>query len=420
MTSPSHQKIQEFLNQMDFKLRFQSKNRQSIWRRLISYDYSVLLILSTTLWFSMPADAYPEFIGYGYGSCITCHYNGLGNGPLNDYGRGVWAAEIADNVFSSKASLEDLSASSGFLGSTALPAWLRPHVKYRGINVQPNPGSENSKSTFYHMQLDVGSTLIFDEEQKYMIVANYGYIPSPDRSQRNNLNRFRTRDLFLRAQLSETLWLYLGKMEKAYGIRNVDHTSYNRLPQELNQNTQAHGAVLHYIGETMELALNPFNGNMDAEAQSFEQKGVSFTSEVEVIEKGRVGVSALKSASQEKNEIALAGLHWKQGLSTGTALLAEYGMVQKKDPTSARNGSYTFLQSMIRLYKGNHFITNIERYNQDVASEAPDQWKVGLGLLYFPFQRLEFRAHAVHQRSVSSDAVTKDNWALQGQVHLAL
>ncbi|MBC7464797.1 MAG: hypothetical protein H7256_02295, partial [Bdellovibrio sp.] len=38
------------------------------------------------------ANAYPDFISYGYRTCITCHYNGQGGGALNDYGRAVWAS----------------------------------------------------------------------------------------------------------------------------------------------------------------------------------------------------------------------------------------------------------------------------------------------------------------------------------------
>lgn len=388
--------------------------------KLYKNTLALLILIVSHLLVSPFTQAYPEFIGYGYGSCITCHYNGLGNGALNDYGRGVWASEIAANIFSKTTKLEDLSARSGFLGSKELPYWIRPHIKYRGINVLPNPGGAGSKTKYYHMQIDAGAAIAIDQDQKYLIMLNYGYVPSPDPNMKNNLNRFLGRDLYLRVQATETIWLYLGKLEKAYGLRNVDHTSYNRVPQELFQNTQSHGAIIHYLGETSEFAINQFVGNMDSVNKTSEQKGTSFTSDIEVMEKGRIGLSALKSESELKNATTLVGAHWKQGLSTGTALLFEYGIIQKKDTTSATNGSYSYLQSMIRLAKGNHFITNIERYNRDISATTPDRWKVGLGFLFFPFQRMEFRFHATHQRDVSSESVTDDSWALQGQVHLAL
>ena len=65
--------------------------------------------------------AYPEFIGYGYSSCITCHYNGNCGGPLNDYGRALWSPEISSRLLYPKSmSDEDMANQSGFLGP--LPA----------------------------------------------------------------------------------------------------------------------------------------------------------------------------------------------------------------------------------------------------------------------------------------------------------
>jgi hypothetical protein len=56
---------------------------------------------------ALSAKAYPEFIGYGYSSCMTCHVNGQGGGPLSDYGRALWSAEIAGRLFYSKNTTDD-------------------------------------------------------------------------------------------------------------------------------------------------------------------------------------------------------------------------------------------------------------------------------------------------------------------------
>ncbi len=88
-------------------------------------DIRVLKIFCSFLAFFFVGNfayAYPEFIGYGYKSCLTCHWNGHGSGPLNDYGRGVWASEIASRSLYPKTwKLEDLSATSGFFGPKELP-----------------------------------------------------------------------------------------------------------------------------------------------------------------------------------------------------------------------------------------------------------------------------------------------------------
>jgi hypothetical protein len=52
--------------------------------------------------FSIKAKAYPDFISYGYKSCMTCHYSGAGSGQLNDYGWALFASEFTSNLFTNK------------------------------------------------------------------------------------------------------------------------------------------------------------------------------------------------------------------------------------------------------------------------------------------------------------------------------
>src|SRR4030095_11993799 len=42
---------------------------------------------------TMPADAAPRMISYGYPNCISCHYSVQGRGLLNPYGRGIEMAQ---------------------------------------------------------------------------------------------------------------------------------------------------------------------------------------------------------------------------------------------------------------------------------------------------------------------------------------
>jgi len=49
--------------------------------------------------YSQSAKAYPNFIGHGYTSCINCHYNPFGGGPLTDYARAVAATTISSRNF---------------------------------------------------------------------------------------------------------------------------------------------------------------------------------------------------------------------------------------------------------------------------------------------------------------------------------
>lgn len=388
-------------------------------KNLIGFLFGVSLFLA-----GKPAHAYPNFIGYGYSSCLTCHTNGLGGGPINDYGRGLWAAEISSRALYPKSvKLDRISELSGFAGNPEnLPWWIRPHAKYRGILVQRNPGSGNAQQKYYHMQIDFGGTAYFDRDQKYSFTYTAGYIPNAETTQKNSVNRFLPREYFARVQIGEPFWLYLGKLDKAYGIRNLDHTSFQRLPQELNQNTQSHGVIAHYVQENYEIAGNVFVGDQASLNPKGEQKGFSLWSEYDFAPRMRGGFSFLRSNNDLEKSIMLAGVHWRQALAKGSAIMFEYGLTQKIDKSlgTSGNGSYTFVESYVEMSRGYNLLVNLERYNGDTAANTPEQWKTGIGLLMFPINRLEFRVNAWHMRQVSSEEASPDNWSLQGQLRVSL
>lgn len=391
------------------------------------------LFLSATLFlFLLPSQgfAYPDFIGYGYASCMTCHWNGLGGGPLNDYGRALWSAEIASRwIYPKSVSDEKLGEQSGFLGSAQLPYWIRPHVKYRGINVRRNPGSsEQDTSRFYQMQADVGFAAQFDEVGKYVAVLTWGNMPTPEEygAGQKGVKRMLTREAYLRAEVGDGWFLYAGQIEKAFGIRNVDHTSYQRTFQGFNNRinsvdgmAQSLGLIVHRITDESEWALNGFGGSILDESE-VKQKGFSGTGEVTIAENKRLGASLLtqKSDIQKKD---LFAVHYRQALSKGSGLLFEYGIIQ--DEASGLNkkiGSYNLLQGLVLLSRGYFLKTTVERHNREFKPEEPDRWKFSGGLLMFPIPRLEIRTEFVNGREFSNQRATDDVWALQGQVHVSL
>src|SRR4051812_8082036 len=100
------------------------------------------------------SQAYPHYIGYGYPSCATCHFNPMGNGPLTDYGRALGATALAAKPFfvSDKVTDDELGEKSGFLGSVdALPDWLRLQGSYRGMELVSSLESQPT-GMWIHMQ----------------------------------------------------------------------------------------------------------------------------------------------------------------------------------------------------------------------------------------------------------------------------
>jgi hypothetical protein len=65
-------------------------------------------------------------------------------------------------------------------------------------------------------------------------------------------------------------------------------------------------------------------------------------------------------------------------------------------------------QSIMQMEKGN--------FKQSVA----DNYRWGLGLMYFPMQRVELRVQGINVRRNQNDTVGDDTWLGQVQLHLSL
>ncbi len=393
-------------------------------KAFIHLVFLILLQLATTT-----AQAYPQFIGYGYSSCLTCHVNGHGGGPLSDYGRALWSAEIASRAFYPKSqSDEDIANQSGFLGSVELPYYVRPHIKYRGLNLRRNPGSSIDTTKFYQMQMEGGLTLQADPVGKYVAVVTYGNVNKPEDYGGGNQGLKRTLPIesYLRIEILKSWWLYAGLIEKIYGLRNIDHTSYQRTYQGFNNrnnstdgNRASNGLILHKVEELWEIAANYFVGH-PGDSTEYQQKGYSMMGEYEVGEKKRLGASTYSGKSDLLKKQMYA-VHYRQGLSKGSSFLLEYGVIQD-EPTNQNKsvGSYNLLEGTVLLSRGYNLQATVERYNKEFKASEPDKWKWSTGILAFPAPRLELRANVINTREFSNQRAPDDQWAMEGQIHVSL
>ncbi|HEY8270323.1 MAG TPA: hypothetical protein VIG33_05500 [Pseudobdellovibrionaceae bacterium] len=371
------------------------------------------------------SNAYPDFISYGYNTCITCHYNGQGNGPLNDYGRALFTTEIAArDVFNKGLSEEEIAAKSGFLGSTELPWWIRPGLKYRGLYFINNPGSEAAVKKYVIMQTDLNVAVQFDPKAKYLFIASGGYSPTPASQQANKDPKdknFISREHYFRWQANKKFFSYFGLMDKVYGVRTVDHTAFSRVVTGIAQNDQAHGVIGQYYGGSWELTGNIFLGNLLQEEANVRQQGASIMAEYDMAEKNRVGTSFLFSKNDYLDKTRFE-LHSKLGLDKGNSLLTEIGFVKDNPKLSPSNkyGGYLMMEGVYLITRGYNIISQIEYYNATLSPESPDMTRWTFGLLMFPMPRMEFRTTFVNGRSITDTTVTNDLWMLQAQLHISL
>lgn len=364
--------------------------------------------------------SYPQFIGYGYASCLTCHYNGNGHGPLTDYGRALWATEIAGRAFSGKKSVEELGESSGFLGKKELPWWVRPGLKARHLAYQVDPPAEKTHQVT--MQAEANVAVALDRDQKSVVVASFGYAPVPRRLQNSeeDIDEWISREHYVRVQESESLWFYVGMMDKVYGIRHADHTAFSRVATGLAQNDQTHGVVAQYIKPTWELSLHGFLGNLFQDPE-LRQKGFSGLFEYSLKENFRVGLTALGSTNLHL-ENRRVGVLTRYGAGGGTALMAELGLLEDAQTDGGTKTSYyLYSEVMNRLLRGYHSFFTLQLYKSALTSRQPTILKSTLGLLAFPMSRVEVRVDLENSRYLThSPQVPRDTWALLGQLHLSL
>ncbi|MGZ3722045.1 MAG: hypothetical protein ACXVA9_03880 [Bdellovibrionales bacterium] len=374
--------------------------------------------------YSSQASAYPEFIGYKYSSCLTCHYNGNGNGPLNDYGRALWSAEIAGRAFSGNKTEDQLGESSGFLGRTELPWWFRPAIKARDLYMRNNPGSSQAKTTNILMQADASVALFLDKDQKNTFVLEYGYAPQPQRIQSTagatKLKTWTSREHYYRWQAKDSLFVYAGFLDKPYGIRIVDHTAYSRSKTGLAQNDQAHGVIAQFIQPKFEWSTMLFAGNL-YQKSDVRQKGGSTLFEYEPLQAMRIGFSYLNSTNTYvANE--RVSLHSRTGLGNGSSILFETGLI-KDTPKGGDSlqGYYMYAELMQRLTRGYHLFVDAQSYKDEIKAGHDDKVTGGFGLLMFPMARTEFRVELTSNRQFNDDAnVSPESWTALAQLHISL
>ncbi len=383
-----------------------------------------ILVGFTALLISFSAHAYPDFIGYGYTSCQTCHYDSHGNGPLTDYGRALFTQEIAARSFWLPKSVSDEMAAeaSGFIPGVELPFWIRPSLKYRGLYLVQNPGGDERKMTLT-MQGDLNLVFSADQDSSTVLVLNYGVLPKKKDYYGNGKQVDAvSRAHYIRFYPTKKLLAAVGLMDIAYGLRIEDHTAFNRGRIGLGMDSQTHGLKLHFIEKDWDVAVHGFAGNMFQEKDD-RLAGGSATFEYGILETNRLGLSVL----QMKNETVTSsrlGIHNRWGITDahGSSVIAELGLKQDKASTATTNtpyGTYGLFRAMVNLARGFNILSTIQRDQSEIKFSSTENQRWDFGFLVYPWERTEVRLTTVQLKQFSPAAATKDLWQVQGQVHVS-
>ncbi len=381
---------------------------------------SLLTILLCSYLFSSKAYSYPHFISHGYNSCITCHYNPFGNGPINDYGRAVSGTAVSGREFYDEHKPEDLIASeTAFFFKESTSKHFRPFIGFRGLLYKANLGQEGSKTDFINMQLDANLVAKFGEKDQWIMSGTFGYAPIPRALQNtaagDAMKEYRTREHYIGYRPKPNFGIYFGLMDKPFGIRVVEHNSFSRITPQLTMDDQAHGMILHYSNPTFEAGLDAFVGNL-LNKEDIRMKGMSATFEQTVFEKNRIGASFMTQKNTYLKMLSTA-IHSRSQITHGTSVLFELGKVDKtpEGASPKRSEYYALLQNHIRTNRGLYFLNSVEYYKNNLDKNY--RVRFGPGLQYFPFSKLELRTDVYNTRNFNQEATSKDRWDLLMQVH---
>lgn len=381
--------------------------------------YTLLLIL---VFVTFNAEAYVNFIGHSYTSCLNCHFNPTGGGPLNDYGRVISATAISSRAFFPKKVTEErLAYTSGFLFRKPKQEWFRTQLNYRGFQLVRNPGStKNETKQWINMQADARVILKFGENDRFISVINYGYSPLPQSvPQGTSSSTWRSREHYVGFKFTPKFGVYAGLMDKAYGLKVIEHIAFSRQLPNVTQNDQTHGVLTHFLGETWEGFAHVFAGNLSQDGD-VRMKGGSLMFEKTMFESHRYGASVMKQSNNYLDLLSYSA-HTRLNLKEGSAVIAEIGQVNRKtdNGTDDRTSRYALLQTYLRPTRGLYFLTNIEYLNRDIKQD-PYSVRWGPGVQFFPMQRIELRFDMYNTRNFAPDASTRDSWFYLLQTHIWL
>ncbi|MCS6838252.1 MAG: hypothetical protein NZ480_05335 [Bdellovibrionaceae bacterium] len=385
-----------------------------------------LLLVFALFFIPYVTHGYHHFFAMGYASCMTCHYHPQGNGPLNDYGRALFATELSSRWYVPRSTSDDeLGEKSGFFWGAKGPQWLRPHIKLRYLQITDGPNSSTSSNKSYAMQREVGMAFLTSPEEKTLWVTTFTFHDPQGKYRTSSYQNFNEsgsflKELYYRRALGEERWLLIGMQDQVFGIRDVNHTLFSRRLPRLTQYDQSLGITYFLTKETYEWTVMGFMGNIN-EPPEYRMGGVSTLFERQLDDQTRLGFSFLTKKNNFHEIFALAP-QARLNLNYDAAFSFELGFlsVANLNTKAATTPTYLLAQMMYRLTRGWNFIIENEIAKVDSGGDSPIAVRTYFGLLAFVIPRGELRFNVNNGRTINFAQGQSDAWQLQTQLHLSL
>ncbi len=357
-----------------------------------------LLILQL---FSSAARAYPELARHGYPNCIACHVSPSGGGVLTEYGR-----SLSKELLSTWGNENEELLGHGLFAKP--PEWLLLGGDFQWVQVYRNdPSAISTKNFWMRNELEAAVKL-----QKFYVDASFGIQRGP--SETPHLYDSISSKHYVGYYLSDEFSLRFGKFLPAYGIYTPNHNVFTRDNLGLGIAMERLNFEAAYMGEKFDFFLTAMLGRADVEGMlkdiasdpSFDEHGLVVSSSLWLVEKFKVGASALYATSNDYAR-KLAGIFAILKLSSQFYLQSEYDW-QSKVSTSAfsaeQRGPAFFNQLAYQAHKGLDFYLIQEEAYLDLNTLDSRDDIYGAGFRFYPRPHLEFQGEFHKERNMAQFA----------------
>lgn len=330
------------------------------------------IFLSTT-----DVSARPEFLRFGYFSCVSCHAAPSGGGALTAYGRGFAAEKLSMTTY--------LNAEQPLHGAVGeAPEWLVTGGNYRLLQTY----SENSKmrrTQFFRMQADLDLGVHFGPA---WVVASAGYYGPGDTAEGKEL---KYRRHYVRFDVQDFMIVRAGKFTPRFGLMIPDHSSPVRGNIAMGQGRENHTVQAVYLSETVEASVDYFVGDQFDKSLNELEEGFSLNAFWAAASDLRLGVHAWRSALSDLVR-TIGGISLVGRLPKSFYVMTEHDVAEVAQAGDTKRGYLSTTRVGFDVTQGLNTFVKHDIARPDLESNELTTRYTGIGVQFLPHPHFEISA----------------------------
>ncbi len=337
----------------------------------------ILLVLVCLLSFagSLPLNAFPEMVRYGYPSCVACHFNTNGGGLLKPFGRAI---------SSDLLSTWGREGEGDFLyGAVKFPDWFSVGGDIRTVQVyQKTPTFK--KGQFILMQSDLEGAA---QVKEWTVVASAGVQQIRKGRDQPSTYPFISRRHYVIYRPDAEWLLQVGRFYQAFGINTPDHVIATKRGLGWDEGGETYNLQVAWLAQRHDVFVTLNAGRPDTPELNRE-RGVAVRGRYYLGSSSRLGLSYFYG----ENTVAsrhVWGPFAEIGLSPHAFILTEIDFQGRSAGASQTAGAATYTKIDYEWIQGIHTYLTYDYLKRDLNDSTSVSYAFGVGLQWFPRSHFE-------------------------------